>query len=392
MKAVFGALFIVGVLVGSEGASAASGTVAGCIDYDDNRTQCNSGANGSRHNNCTLDDLPFPGARVTLEGVFGAVIGSGTTGSDGCFSFAINDIWSGFPMNNRPLRVYLENPSDFRVTSPSGATYAVTFLVSIPDSSHNVGTKNVGGSEQVGAYMTAQDVWTRIVENITTLSSRMTGVRITTDHTDGSMMIDKNHVQIADGAGNQAVTTVAHELGHAITAHALDETYIIYDIFNCEISHTYFQAEDCDKVAWTEGIGDFWAAVFAWTNDATAAQFGGNILETVSDANDDCVGQDFRAEACQAAALWDLYDDPAGDDDPVDGSPDATATGIVTVLNAYPGGCAGGADRCSNEGGEHGTNHWDFLANWDATYPSTTDELRVIYGQTGIDEGGEEPY
>lgn len=380
------------VIAIADPAIAASGTIAGCVDFDDNRTQCNSGVSGSRHNNCGLDDLPFPEAHVQLEGVFGAVIGSGTTNDAGCFSFTFNDVWSGFPMANRALRVFLKNPSDFFVTNPSGTQYAFGFLVTLLDSNENVGTKHVGGGEQVGAYMTAHDVWERIVDPTTLLSSRMTGVRITTDHQDGSMMIDKNHVQISDGAGNNAVTTVAHELGHAVTAHSLDETYIIYDIFNCEITHTYFNAEDCDKVAWSEGIADFMAAVFAWTNNAPAAQFGANILETISDAADDCIGADFRTEACQAAALWDIFDDPTNDDDPLDDTTGATLANIVTVLDNYPGGCSGGANRCSNEGGEHGTNHWDFLANWNATFPGTTDEVRDIYAQTGIDEGGEEPF
>ncbi|MCC7112269.1 MAG: hypothetical protein IT382_23445 [Deltaproteobacteria bacterium] len=61
-------------------------------------------------------------------------------------------------------------------------------------------------------------------------------------------------------------------------------------------------------------------------------------------------------------------------------------------MDAYPNGCLGTANRCSNEGGEHGTNHWDFLKNWNDVFSTLTDEVRDIYEQTGIDEGGAQPF
>ena len=50
------------------------------------------------------------------------------------------------------------------------------------------------------------------------------------------------------------------------------------------------------------------------------------------------------------------------------------------------------ADRCSNEGGNHGPNHWDWMENFDDDFPTLTADLRDIYNACDINEGGEEPF
>jgi hypothetical protein len=94
------------------------------------------------------------------------------------------------------------------------------------------------------------------------------------------------------------------------------------------------------------------------------------------------------------AALWDVYDDPSGDDDRIDGNnTPVNIASIVNVLNHYPDGCWPFADdRCSNEGGPNGPNHWDFLKNFSDVFPELESEARDIYDAAMISGGGDEPF
>jgi hypothetical protein len=112
--------------------------------------------------------------------------------------------------------------------------------------------------------------------------------------------------------------------------------------------------------------------------------------------DDTCEGAaNCDVEACVAAFLWDVFDDPAPDDDPID---DADATiavaQMVEVLQQYGDNCSGGANRCSNEGGADGRNTWDFLENFDDRYPSLTPSARTILNQLSMDGATacEEPF
>jgi hypothetical protein len=367
-------------------ANAASGVLQGCIVYDDRRITCNTTDVHSLHTSCGVNNRPLAEVRVELEGVFGAVIGSGSTGSDGCFSFAFDDFWSGFPMANRPLRVIYKNVDDFYITNASGTQMSTTFPVTInaSPSPFNVGTKDVETVSAAQVYATAEEIWDRIVDPIATLSARMTAVRISIGDV-ASVTSGRNHPRISDGSEIGAVNPVAHEIGHAITMHALNED--VYYPAECDVPAGYFGEQECERKAWHEGFANFFSAVFSWHNNATNALRATSPLETVNES--DCVGLDYRVNACHTATLWDIYDDPIGDDDPIDDANNVTLTTMVAVLDHYPGGCFSPAEHCSNEGGLHGNNHWDFLFNFgDLLGSSQTDEIRDIYDQHGLDEGG----
>ena len=247
-------------------------------------------------------------------------------------------------------------------------------------------------------YAEAQDFWDRLVDTSSTLGGRMTDIRIVNNNPDGTYMESANEVRIADGLEEtRNITALSHELGHAATAHSLNLSDLDYP-FTCDDTHTYTQNLVCERMAWVEGIANFYASARAWNGDAgnNAIWFlGSQPLELVT-VNTCSGADDWRVEACQTAALWDLYDDPLNDDDPIDDSDLAIGhAGISNVLNAYSDGCWPIDDRCSNENGEHGLNHFDFLFNFDALFGGSgtmSADLRSIYSALDLNDGGEEPW
>lgn len=91
--------------------------------------------------------------------------------------------------------------------------------------------------------------------------------------------------------------------------------------------------------------------------------------------------------------MWDIYDDPANDDDPIDDAdPHIGVAEMVEILDQYSDNCGGGANRCSNEPGADGRNTWDFLENFDDLYPTLTASARTILQNLSMDGACEEPF
>lgn len=145
---------------------------------------------------------------------------------------------------------------------------------------------------------------------------------------------------------------------------------------------------DCEAVAWNEAFATFWGVVWGWTKNATAATAG--ILTTqIEDPPTACDtisanNRPWRLQACITSALWDVFDDPSGDDDPIDDGVTNVATfTFADTLNAYP---AGWGNRQDEESGSHGRNHWDFLANWSSRWSGDlVAEIREIYATANLD-------
>lgn len=260
------------------------------------------------------------------------------------------------------------------------------------------------------AYATAQEFYERVVDGSANLRNRMTDVRITisADEEAGcNCMKDANHIGIASGKPTSSAWTIAHELGHSATAHSLNVADIGYPwVFDGD--HGFFSVECCEKVAFHEASAQFFAATWAWTKNAPDPWHLKNSSWRIEDApagctwpppipapeNGECTGAPWRCEGCIAAMMWDIFDDPSGDDDNIDDSaPSMALFNIVDGMNAYPDGCwVFFDDRCSNEGGDHGNNHWDFMWNFnDRSGDAVAVELEQICDDLGL-TGGEEPF
>jgi hypothetical protein len=384
-----------------------TGTVNGCIKYKDVRKQGN--ADGDVHalhvNRSEIERVPFIGATVRLVNSFGQLLGRDELDNSGCYSFSWGDPSGSFPSTGYRLRVYLENDKDWYVTDQDGRTLMQSFRVTLHDNNETLDDRVMRHGDEIYVAQTAAEFWKRIVDKSAHLSDKMTAFRFSANVSDEgsptgcregiSCAVNANHVSIIDGVGlTKPQTTVAHETGHSVMMHALGLDFFLQDVV-CGTQHDFFEPTGCDRLAWSEGFADFISVVFGWSPNATEPDyFSGADMEALSECSDEDAP---RLERCQAGALWDIYDDPSagdGDDDAIDGSnTNVNIASIVNVLKAYPDGCWWWFDdRCSNEGGAHGPNHWDFLKNFSDVLPDLESEARAIYDGAGISGGGEEPF
>lgn len=404
LSIALGATVVLVAVMAAEEAHAISGIVRGCWIYEDERDEGNNSAGSLHLTTGTGVSRAIRRARVALLGGGGGEIGSGVTGADGCYAFNWNDplaLW--FPTSGYKIRVELKDPSDFYITDTGGAQFVSQASVTLADSDHNVGTHGYptrsGGvpNDEIQVFATAADYWTRIVDAAAVLSQRMTNIHIVAtapaghNGCAGSCNWGANDVQIMDGDGeNNPVFVVSHEIGHSTTLHAWGLSFPHWPV-TCIAGHTYTSVETCEAFVFNEGSADFWAAAFSWSPDTAAPAFVMGPIETPAGV---CTAgpTPWRIEGCIAAALWDVYDDPTADDDALDDSTNITLSGIVNIYDQFADNCLGLADRCSNEGGNHGPNHWDWMENFDDDFPTLTADLRDIYNACDINEGGEEPF
>jgi hypothetical protein len=395
---------VLGCLVAALGSSptlALSGNAQGCVFLNDTREETSSAAGSQHTNHAGGDPDPLTQARVKILGGGGGSVGESETDSNGCFNIAWSDwLAFGFPTSGYKLRVEYANNGDFYVASSGGAQWVTDFNITIHNNNEFIGSFNVGSPEAALVFMTTIQVWDRIVETSANLRARMTNVRVDAGVASGaecptgfSCTIDKNHVAILNGHGeDRPMTSVAHELGHSIVLHSWNISSFAVPA-GCSFTHSFTGVHACESIPWNEGFANFWAVVFGWTKNATAPTFGtvgGAVIESPHSV---CAssGTPWRIEACHTAALWDFFDDPSGDDDAIDDSAtNVAAFTFVDTLNHY---CSGTSNRCDQETGSHGRNHWDFLFNFSSRYAGDlVPEARDIYEAANIDSGGEEPF
>lgn len=383
------------VALASSPVLAASGTVSGCVVYNDTRQECSAAVGSRRPCSGANGNKPLREAYVRLSNAGGTgTPGSGTTSSStGCFSFAWSDAFCwGFPCSYE-LVVELRNPSDFRVRNPSGVQYSNSVTVSVASSNANLGTFSVGNTDHAQVYATANEYWDTIVDGNATLSARMTDIKIHANTSDaGSYTFDHENIYLVAGRGSsRPLTTVAHEIGHTTAFKALGRYSIAYT--DCNPAHAYLTQSACDKVAWSEGIANFFATVWGFTNNApdSGVTFGTQGGVGVTPAICNTAAQPWRVEACQTAALWDLLDDPSADDDVFDDANNIAFGDIIASLDSYISNCTG--DRCDSENGPDAQNHHDFHRAFKcvATGAQVLD-LFDVYSSQSLIPGGEEAF
>lgn len=386
------------VLAISGTAHAISGSVTGCMVFDDPRLGCCTGEPGCHFNTCggNGQDQPFKEARVALVAWWGEP-GSGTTDSNGCFNFSWNDASCLGPTCTYTLRLFAQNPNDFTVMNTSGATYSASSSVTIRSGATPLGAFQPVDStaEKWGLYATSQQFFDRIVDQASVLSATMTDIDVVYPVAANETFAPGDHtVNIGIGVANGRPFGVAHELGHLANRHAFGEA--IFDYQGCTNAHEWYAVHPCERVPFEEGFAWSWSVPWGWSNNATNPRVDGTVFIERNTLDDTCEGAaNCDVEACVAAFLWDVFDDPTPDDDPID---DADATiavaQMVEILQQYGDNCSGGANRCSNEGGADGRNTWDFLENFDDRYPSLTPSARTILNQLSMDGATacEEPF
>jgi hypothetical protein len=376
-------------VLGALPAKAISGTLSGCVVFTDTRTE-GSRAAGSRRTNGESALAPIKTARVLLINGWGGTTGSSTTGSNGCFTISYEDTnqWT-FPVT-WTFRVELKSPGQFYVTNESGALFVFSQAETLNDSSESVGTVTVSGDKSL-VYATAESFFDIVVDASALLTASMTNVRIDAEASGPtSYAADRNWVRIRNLDGrDRPVSGVAHELGHALTMHALDRNFSIP--WGCTGTHTYNAPMDCEAPPWHEASANVFATMWQWTENAPdvnatmgRAAFPVGIAPTACLTN----ANPHRIEACMTAAMWDAWDDPTGDDDGI--GPDVaniTVSSMALILDQYSNGTG---NRQNAEGGSHGNNLWDWLENFDDDFPTLTATMRTIYTSVGLSGVGEE--
>lgn len=393
---------------------AVQGTLTGCVTSTENRTRPVTSGTGLLWTSTLNSTVSLPRALVRLRVVGGSVSDFFTlTGANGCYQFNWTDSnHNAFPVIGE-VSVTLARPNlatGAQTTSAPARRFTITngplyfdVSTSAPVTLNANTTKNVpvAASEQTAAYLTADEFYTRVVSQSTTLLNGMNGVFVHTNgNVTGGVTPTANDVFIAGGLATGSAFTVAHELGHVVAWRSLGLLLAPFRAdfadYMCDGNPTHsWTSLECEKAAWNEGFAHFAAAAWMWARTApspiipvTAAGFN---LESGS-----CTAPGRQNEGCQAKALWDIYDSRTGDDD---GITNRSLVSISQVLRGYPDNCLfplPGDNNCSNEGNPLGLNsfdfnalnHLDFRANWAVVIgPGQVPQISAIYTQNLVTGG-----
>jgi hypothetical protein len=273
--------------------------------------------------------------------------------------------------------------------------------------------RQITSGEAASSYATAREFFARVAEGgnggvpSTILVERMRGLEIRIRvppplGITGGIAPTSHLILVTPGIPIRNPSGLAHEIGHVATWNALDVP--IAPLFFQEYGSPDFTWDrltaETSKVAFIEGAADFFMSVWRWSQ-ATPTPFlalDGNRhgLESanweVGTATDPwtapasipvgntCAGYTAPHQRvfCHTASLWDVFDDPAGDDDTLS----LNIAEIVETLDSYHDNCLPWASNgCANETGDTGLNHIDFQTN---AAPDVQDDIVKIYHMNGL--------
>jgi hypothetical protein len=383
-----------------------SGAVSGCITAIELRRQGTS-AMGALHAASRGAVVPLPGILIRFT-----FIGAGTnpnttqliqpvfvqTDNNGCY-FAEWSDWTRnqFPTTARMSVLWSHSsvmgasfhpPERFSIRGSSGTRLTSTRTFQLGAST--TVNRHFNGGVVPASYLTAWEFFDRIVDGTNgnpsnRLRQRMNGVEVWTRVTDtfggGGVTPFKDRVLITANVPIDEPWVLAHELGHAVTWQGLNLTVAPIDpVIDYARSGPGWSliSRETERAAFLEGMASFFATAWMWRRDAAApvvnrtTNSGSNFnfdyeaataTNTATGATLTC-GTNFAAHErafCHAAALWDLFDRPPGDDDNMQNRSQIT---IISTLNRFPDSCWFWQDgACSNEAGACGLNHLDFQFN-----------------------------
>jgi len=394
---------------GSGGSPSTIGTLSGCVTATEARVNTAVSDTGLLWTSRSGDTMSIRRVLIRLR-----VGGSSTetftmTGDDGCYSVTWSRIGGSFPASGE-LAVIWASPDmaldSQQTTAPSrlftihdGPLYGD--LVTTRSVSMNANTTRnvtVTSGEKEAAYLTAEEFYARVVRQSATLLNTMKGVAVHINSVPFSAVTPNAlDVHMSGGTAVANAFTEAHELGHMVAWRsfglALTPFRADFMDYMCDSNPTHsWTSIECEKAAWNEGFASLVGAAWMWARSAPRP-----VIPVITSGfnleNGTCTTPGRNNEGCQAKALWDIYDNPVGDDDGIQGR---SMVSITRVLRAYPDHCIVpfvSDNRCSNEGDPIGLNafdlnalnHLDFRGNWSAELGSTQIPLiDAIYTQNSL--------
>ena len=398
---------------------AVNGTLAGCVSTTEVRTNPSPNNPGRLWTSQPGDGMPIRRALIRLHFFFGAEFFT-ITNDAGCYSINWSDPLSfSFPVNAE-LAVILASPDmplGTQQTSPPNRLFSIhdgplsfdlvaeTRSVAMnATTTRNVTVAGVGTGEPRAAYMTTQEFYARVVNQSTALLNTMKNVHVHINSTPaapgvaGGISPTTSDVFLIGGTAGTDAFTIAHELGHIVAWRSLGIVTVPFRAdfsdFACDgvvVPAHSFNSIECQKAAWNEGFAHFVAAAWMWARNAADPVIPRNGSFNLE--SDTCPTPSVGNECSHAKALWDIYDNPVGDDD---GIGNRNMASITSVLRGYPDFCifpAVSDNHCSNEGDPLGLNsfdlnalnHLDFRANWAAVLGTAQVPLiNAIFAQNAI--------
>ncbi len=419
-------IFALAVLIAPTGARDAvatiDGVVGGCVRMKETRGQLTDAA-GSLHRADTVDangDIPVP--EVVIRFTFSGAGGPNRkiapiyvrTGANGCYSAKWTD-WTRDAFPTRAHMAILWSHTD--VTGQRGGMPPPIFSIrgalgqalgnsrSFDLMANTTVDRTITSGDAAAAYITAWEFFERVARGgnggrSDLLVNAMRGIHILIGLPNLSggwgFAPTKNEVLVAARTPVLTPWTVAHELGHLATWTALGLSVaplLPTDYFGLTWD---FTTRESERAAFLEGMASFFAMAWMWERTAAAPTLyrGGARFdfEAATGSGTDrgatpitcaTVSSGWERPFCNAAALWDVFDAPAGDDDPMTGR---TQVHIVDTLDRYPDGCRSpAANGRGNASGCAALNHNDFLRNFRPA--SDRGVLSSIYKANGLAGG-----
>jgi hypothetical protein len=416
-------LLVLTVLSGAgEAGATIAGVVGGCVRMKEARGQLTDAA-GSLHRADTVDaDGSIPVPEVLIRFTFSGAGGPEQkidpvfvrADADGCYSAR----WTDWTRDAFPARAHMAilwshtdaagqrdhmPPSVFSVHGPTGQ--ALGSARSVDLMADTIIDRTFDGGDAAATYVTAWEFFDRVVRGgnggrsaLLVNAMRDIHILIGLPNVSGGWGFAPTGNEILVAARTPVLTpwTVAHELGHLVTWNALglrvapllptDYVGLTWDFFTRE----------SERAAFLEGMASFFAMAWMWERTAAAPTLYRGAtrfdFEAATGTGQDPTTMPFACATvpsgwerpfCNAAALWDVFDAPADDDDPMT---TRTQADIVATLDGYPDACPpAAANGCTNELGPGGLNHNDFLRNFRPA--GARGKLSAIYKANGLHGG-----
>lgn len=351
----------------------------------------------------------------------GAAIETRWTQTDGAGNFDL--LWSDESRNNFPtrlrVRVHWYSTRGELITSTSNAKPAdVAFEIDGSNDAtidETLGTVNADDdttrefqasvSDESQAYLTATEVFRRIVRWSEHLRARMRNVHIKVRdpafYFERALAPKSDLVLINESLPFIEPDTLAHELGHVITWNALDlHDAPLNPIIDYEGRNWCRVCRQSERVAFLEGMADFWSLVWLFKKEDGSptvslpvqhalldVELGKAIQRRRGATRINCrssrTSRRYTRPFCQTVALWDLYDKNGSD------GVRMSVANIVNALNRFPNNCIwnGCAQEPRTPIGD--MNHHDFLRR--IRPRSVRRKAREVFDANGLHGGSPSP-
>lgn len=334
------------------------------------------------------------------------------TNGAGNYSVPWSHLW---PPNKIEVDVFPARPEIDTVPTTSKPTnwfeirgYGGIAMVSLRGASRSSGTLTgtqtinltlPANSEFVAAFQTARDTYRMIHAEgggAATIGD-MLGLKIfvndATLGVGGGIAPLADEIYLSPGLARQRPFSVAHEIGHILTWRSFDISAAPASLalaYLCDGNPGWADfTDECEQAGFLDGVAHLVGALWMWNRNASPlhSSLASPVIPRGSmnfsiEAPQQLPGTPLARGchktfghppgrvACNARALWDIVDNPVGDDDAIS---NRSLSHIITVLRAYPRfwnpACLINDNHCVLEAGlNDGMNWHDFRANWTSVF------------------------